>query len=83
MEAIEQTLIESKEFHRYDIDQVELFNEIIILKPGKQTRGDKTKLSAIYIVVLEDKTKQARKALKLFIQVDLTITIQKGSNGER
>ena len=41
VEAIEQTLIESKEFQQYDIDQVELFNEIIILKPGKQTRGDK------------------------------------------
>ena len=35
LEAIKQTLIESKEFQRYDIDQVELLNKIIILKPGK------------------------------------------------
>ena len=35
LEAIEQTLFESKEFQRYDIDQVELLIKRIILKPGK------------------------------------------------
>ena len=35
LEAIEQTLLESNEFQRYDIDQVELLTKRIILKPGK------------------------------------------------
>ena len=57
LEAIEQTLLESKEFQRYDIDQVELLTKRIILKPGKQRREDK-KVHAIHVVA------QARKALK-------------------
>ena len=36
LEAIEQTLLESKEFQRYDIDQVELLIKRIILKPANK-----------------------------------------------
>ena len=56
-------MIESKEFKIYGIDQVELFNKRIILKPEKQTQGKK--VSEIHVVVLEDKKAQARKALKI------------------
>ena len=63
LEAIEQTLLESTEFKRYDIDQVELLIKRIILKPGKQRREDK-KVHAIHVVIPEDKKAQARKALK-------------------
>ena len=55
LEAIEHTLLESKEFQRYKIDQVDLLNKRIILKLGKQIRGDKI-VSAIHVVVPEDKT---------------------------
>ena len=63
LEAIEETLLESDEFQRYDIDQVELLTKWIILKPGKQ-RYEEKKVHAIYVVVPEDKKVQARKALK-------------------
>lgn len=51
-------------FKRFEIDQVELLTGIIILKPGKQTKGDK-KIIAIHVVVLEDQKDQIRKALKV------------------
>ena len=63
LEAIEQTLLESKEFQRYNIDQVELLTKRIILKHGKQRSEDK-KVHVIHVVVPEDKKTQARKALK-------------------
>ena len=46
------------------MDQVQLLTKRIILKPGKQPKGDK-KVSAIHVVVPEDKKVQARKALKV------------------
>ena len=55
LEVIEHTLLESKEFQRYKIDQEELLNKRIILKLGKQIRRDKI-VSAIHVVVPEDKT---------------------------
>jgi len=63
LNAIEHALLESNEFQRYDIDQVELLTKQIILKPGKQRREEKT-IHAIHDVVSEDKKAQARKALK-------------------
>ena len=63
LDAIEQTLLESYEFQRYDINQVELLTKRIILKPGKQQREEK-KVHDIHVVVPEDKKAQARKALK-------------------
>ena len=63
MESIEQTLLESKEFQRYDIDEFELLTKIIIPKPGKQRREEK-KVHTIHVVVPEDKKAQAMKALK-------------------
>ena len=63
LEVIEQILVDSKEFKRLEVDQVQLFNKRIILKLGKQPKGDK-KVSAIHVVVPEDKKAQARKALK-------------------
>ena len=63
LEAIEHTFLESNEFQRYDIDQVELLTKSIILKPGKQQREEK-KVHAIHVIVPEDKKTQARKALK-------------------
>ena len=65
LEVIEHTLIESKEFQRYNIDLMELLNKEIIFKPRKQTRGDKK--STIHVVILEDKTSQAKKSLKIYI----------------
>ena len=62
-EAIEQTLLESDDFQRYDIDQVELLTKRIILKPDKQRREEK-KVHIIHVVVPEDKNIQASKALK-------------------
>ena len=41
LEAIEQILLESDEFQRYNINQVELLTKRIILKPGKQRREGK------------------------------------------
>ena len=64
MEEIEQTLLESNEFQRYDIDHVELLTKRIILKPGKQRREEK-RVPAIHVVVPVDKKAQARKALKV------------------
>ena len=63
LHAIEKTLLESDNFQRYDIDQVELSTKLIILKRGKQQR-EEGKLHAIHVVVPEDKRAQARKALK-------------------
>ena len=62
LEVIEHTLIEFKEFQRYNIDLMELLNKEIIFKPRKQTRGDKK--STIHVVILEDKKSQAKKSLK-------------------
>ena len=61
--AIEQLLLDSTDFKRLKVDQVQLLVKRIILKPGKQTKGD-TKVSAIHVVVPEDKKMQARKALR-------------------
>ena len=54
LEAIGQILLDSKEFKRLEVDQVQLLIKRIILKRGKQPKGD-TKLSVIHVVVLEDK----------------------------
>ena len=42
------------------MDQVQLLIKRIILKPDKQPKGNK-KVSAIHVVVSEDKKAQARK----------------------
>ena len=55
--------MDSAEFKRLEVDQVQLSVKRIVLKPGKQTKGEK-KVSAIHVVVPEDKKAQARKALK-------------------
>ena len=55
-------LLDSKEFERLEVDQVQLLVKRIILK-GKETKGNK-KVSAIHVVVPENKKSQARKALK-------------------
>ena len=53
------------ECQRFNIDQVQLIMKSIILKPGKQIKGDK-KVSVIHDMVPEDKKTQARKALRTF-----------------
>ena len=63
LEAIEQILLDSKKFKRLEVDQVQLLIKRIILKPGKQSKGNK-KVSTIHVVVLEDKRNQTRKALE-------------------
>ena len=64
LEAIEQILLDSTEFQRIDIDQVQLIMKRIILNPGTQIKGDK-KVSTIHVVVPEDKNFQAKKSLKV------------------
>ena len=63
LEVIEQIILDSKEFKRLEMDQVQLLIKCIILKPGKQPKGDK-KVSAINVVVAEDKKPQTCKVLK-------------------
>ena len=55
--------MDSVEFKRFNIDQVELLTKPIFLKPGKQTKGDK-KVSVIHVIAPEDEKSQARKMLK-------------------
>jgi len=82
LEAIEQILLDSKEFKRLEVNQVQLLIKSIILKPGKQPKGDK-KVSAIHIVVSENKKAQAQKASKRFMLISQDRTIQKEYSGER
>ena len=60
MEAIEYIPLDSKEFKRLEVDQVQLLIKRIILNPGEQPKGDK-KVSEIP----KDKKAQVRKALKV------------------
>ena len=53
LEAIEQTLLESKEFEKYDINQVELITKNIILHPEEQARGGKVK--NVHAIVPDDR----------------------------
>ena len=55
--------MDSVEFKRFNIDQVELLTKPIFLKPGKQTKGDK-KVSVIHVIAPEDEKSQVRKMLK-------------------
>ena len=63
LEAIEHILLDSIEFQRLDIDQVQLIIKSISLKPEQQIKGDK-KVCTIHVVVSEDKKTQARQSLK-------------------
>ena len=67
LDAIEQIRLDSTEFKRLEVNQVQLLVRCIILKPSKQIKGDK-KVSANHVVVPEDKKVQARKALKKIYQ---------------
>ena len=58
LEAIEHILLDSIEFQRLNIDQVQLIIKSISLKLEQQIKGDK-KVFTIHVVVSEDKKTQA------------------------
>ena len=81
LEAIEQTLLESNEFQRYDNDQVELLTKRIILKLGKQRREEK-KVHAFMLLSQKTKNNKLGKHYNQSISVDSTIIIQNKFNRE-